>query len=132
MKKLLIYVLAISLLLCCTLSGCSCKEEEGILPSGDYALRLAEDGSIYYKYCHGKRGTDHFISIEGNKVYQYVSGLCSYRANVVEENGKIYFYGYKWRDILTFGRYEGDEDVYEVTYDEENESIRMIDIRVYD
>ena len=128
MKKLLIYVLAISLLLCCTMSACSCKEEEeeGILPSGKYDLWYAEDGSIYYKYCRQKCRIDHFFSIEGNKAYGYTSGSCDYRANVVEENGKIYFYGYKWRDILQFGRYVGNEYVCEVTYDEENEALYVL------
>ena len=115
MKKILIYVLTISLLLCCMLSGCSCKEEEGILPSGKYIIY-----GEYCRYYEGKDNISYYWEIDGNKASRWLSGYCEYKANVVEENGKIYFYGYKWRDVLQFGRYDGNEYVYEVTYDEKS------------
>ena len=110
-------ILAFTLLIMATLTlvGCYNFRKKGPIPSGWY-----NNGGYFkgYEYYSG-----HGWCIEGDNVSYYMGGFNPvYQAKIVEEDGKIYFKGYKWYDLL-LGRDKGDETVYEVVYDQEAKRI---------
>ncbi len=128
-RALISFVLAILMifaigLLCC-LFGClnNGMVEIGPIPNGTYYWDShSYNGYTQYINTDDKTGilTDYYLKINGDSVSQYDSNDLYYKAKIVEREGKIYFEGYKWKDI--FGEH-GYTDIYEIEYDVDTKTI---------
>lgn len=127
MKKFLTSILAA---LCLFVSVCfvGCKKT-GPLPNGSYgAVHSMPDN--YFQFTENSIRNSCGWEIMGDTAELWISGYLDYKAKVVEENGKIYFKGYQWVDVLYFltacsTEKQGSETVYEVVYDETAKSITL-------
>jgi len=65
--------------------------------------------------------------IKGSKAFECDDFGVSYKANIVERDGKIYFEGYKWVDMINViscsSEKRGNERIYEVEYNETEKKI---------
>lgn len=116
-KKLLTIGLAVLLMLCMSISLVGCKKT-GLIPNGYYGMSQNED--VYFLTGNDIRDSFGWV-IDGDTAERWVSGSCDYKAKIVENDGKIYFKGYKYRTLLDIlfrgGKQQGNTGVYIVEYD---------------
>ncbi len=126
LKRIISIGFSFVLMLCMSICFVGCRDSEAIelLPNGNYCAVYSSSGVKYAYFEEGKKlPTDHYLSIKNNKVIRYVSGFDDYRAKIVEKEDKLYFEGYTWKSIL-WGT-QGNDNVYEIEYDEETKTIIM-------
>ena len=116
-KKLLTIGLAVLLMLCMSISLVGCKKT-GLIPNGYYGISQNED---VYIFTENDMRDRYCWVVDGDIAEEWVSGLCCYKAKIVENDGKIYFEGYKYRTLLDIlfrsGKQQGNTSVYLVEYD---------------
>ena len=116
-KKIFTIGLAVLLMLCMSISLFGCKKT-GLIPNGYYGMSQNED--VYILTGNDIRDSFGWV-IDGDTAERWVSGSCDYKAKIVENDGKIYFKGYKWKDLLDIlfrdGKEQGNSGVYIVEYD---------------
>ncbi len=125
-KRIISIGLTFILMLCMSICFVACKgaNEIELLPNGNYCAVYSSSEVKYAYFEEGKKlPTDHYLRIKNNKVIRYVSGFDDYRAKIVEKEGELYFEGYMWKSIL-WGT-QGNDNVYEIEYDEETKTIIM-------
>ena len=124
MKKLIrTIILAFGLVNFCLIGvGCSTK---GPIPNGNYYCNSEIDNVFYYteKSIRNTYGWE----IDGTDAELWTSSSIIYKAKIVEKKGRIYFEGYKWKDLFSSVE-RGNEIVYEVIYDEVKNTITLITI----
>ena len=130
LKKLLTIGLAVLLMLCMSVSLVGCNKT-GPIPNGNYAFI----GAVYtFEYTGGEIKDIYGWIIEGDEAEQWVSGVCTYKAKIVEEDGVLRFDGYKWRNLLDvlFGNVEkqGSNHDYIVVYNETDKSITLTPVDI--
>lgn len=117
-KKLLSIGLAVLLMLCMSVSLVGCSKSE-LIPNGYYGCS-SKGENIYERIGSDIRDSYGWI-IDGDIAEEWVSGSCIYKAKIVEKDEKIYFEGYKWKDLLDIlfrgGKEQGNTGVYLVEYD---------------
>ena len=116
MKKILIYVLVISLLLCCTMSGCSSSQKNTVIRDGFYYSSCDRNGVWHYNFYNENDSKGYRYEIDGDKAYRYIGNTVDYKADIVEIDGEIYFYGYKWRGFFWTWKEYGSETIFKITY----------------
>ncbi len=130
-RKIISKILAVMLALCMSISFVGC-EKTGPIPDGRYEPIDLQD-STYYVYAENSN-YDYFWEIEGDTARKYGSNALSFKAKIVEKNGKIYFEGYKWITIfhilgaLFIGEKPtkvGSTNIYLVEYNAEEKSITV-------
>lgn len=116
-KNISVFALFMLILTFC-LAGCSSSNS---IPDGDYLW----DGNshVYVKDDGNENGR---WTVKGDKAYYYFDNWNDYRCNIVKEDDKIYFEGYLWFDLLLWKKI-GREFKWEVIYDEEANSITILD-----
>ncbi len=125
MKKLLAIILsALTLVISIVFVGCG---KTSSIPEGYYGWTNAEN---IYKLTENDIRNSYGWVIDGDIAEEWVSGSCEYKAKIVEKDGKTYFEGYEWFDFLysltsCSPKYEGNSNVYEVTYNEIEKSITL-------
>ncbi len=116
-KKIFTIGLSLLLMLCMSISLFGCKKT-GLIPNGYYGMSQNED--VYILTGNDIRDSFGWV-IDGDTAERWVSGSCDYKAKIVENDGKIYFKGYKWKDLLDIlfgdGKEQGNSGVYIVEYD---------------
>ncbi len=120
-KKIFSVWLAILLMLCMSVNLVGCNKA-GPITNGNYGVVYSIPEEPFPDNCFMRTESDVRKSygwiIDGNTAEEWVSGICQYKAKIVERDGKIYFEGYQWRDFvdIVFGRYQkhGSNTVYEV------------------
>ena len=116
-KKIFTIGLTVLLMLCMSISLFGCKKT-GLIPNGYYGMSQNED--VYILTGNDIRDSFGWV-IDGDTAERWVSGSCDYKAKIVENDGKIYFKGYKWKDLLDIlfrdGKEQGNSGVYIVEYD---------------
>ena len=125
-KKLWTIGLAVLLMLCMSISLVGCKKT-GPVPSGHYSM-ISQNEDVYVFTENDIRDSFGWV-IDGDTAEEWCSSYCDYKAKIVERDGKIYFEGYKWRDpldvLLGDGEMRGNTDVYQVVYNESEQSITL-------
>lgn len=127
MKKFLAIVLsAVALVISIFFVGCKKTE---LIPNGYYGSSSV--GQNIYEHIGSDIRDSYGWVIDGDIAEEWVSGSCNYKAKIVEKDGVIYFEGYEWFDFLysltsCAPKYEGNSNVYEVTYNETEKSITLI------
>lgn len=123
-KKFLTIILSVLLMLCMSLSFVGCKKT-GIIPNGYYSMKNQNE-TIYVYTQKDIRDSFGWV-IDGDNAEEWVSGSCYYKAKIVEKDGEIYFKGYKFITLLDIlfgdGKENGNTDVYQVIYNESEQSI---------
>lgn len=124
-KALSTISLTVLLMLCMSISLVGCKKA-GPIPNGYYSIKnqnesvyLFTEKDIRDRYCW---------VIDGDIAEEWVSGSCCYKAKIVEKDGKIYFEGYKYKnllDILLRGEQQGNTNIYQVEYNGSEGSITI-------
>ena len=114
-----IFALFMTVISLCWLAGCKNK---GPIPDGKYAE--TPGSNVFILHEDGSR-IEFYFAIDGDKARYYVSAALTYKCNVVEENGKIYFEGYTWKNPFS-SVVSGKEFTYEVLYDEAAKSITVL------
>lgn len=119
------FILSIMFILCAALNFVGCSKS-GPIPDGYYVPTRTEE-SFAYKLCeYSLNGYDGpLLRIKGNISEHSTSGFVDYKGKIVEENNKIYIYGFKWKDIFSSTEM-GSTTNYEAIYDEELKTITMI------
>ncbi len=130
LKKLLTIGLSVLLMFCMGISLVGCNKT-GPIPNGNYAFI----GAVYtFEYTGGEIKDIYGWIIEGDEAEQWVSGVCTYKAKIVEEDGVLRFDGYKWRNLLDvlFGNVEkqGSNHDYIVVYNETDKSITLTPVDI--
>lgn len=118
MKKLIMEIV----LIVCILFFTGCASSHNI-PNGEYAATDVE--MRHFTLRPEGDTTDYFWRIKGENADFYVSGSHTYRCKIIVEEGKFYFEGRKWFDILSW-RELGVVFKYEIRYDESTKSITVI------
>ncbi len=116
MKKFLAMLLAA---FSCLLFSCA---KQGPIPNGKYAEQLTN----VYPLHEGNNRIEYYWEVDGDKARYYASAALTYKCNIIEENGVIYFEGYTWKSVFSSVE-QGRAFKYEVRYDEENKSITIVD-----
>ena len=125
MKKFWAMICAGLFALCISLGFVGCKNK-GPIPDGNYAVVSLE--TMCFEYTEKSVRDPYGFEIEGDTAKCWVSGITDYKAKIVEKDGKIYFEGYKWKEL--FSSYEhGRETVYEVVYDEDAKTITLTEVK---
>ena len=126
MKKILSLILCFLTLFFC--AGCGEKEanSKGPIPNGDYCW-TAKQGENIFIYTESRIGDFFGWEIEGDEAIEWVSNSITYRAKIIERDGKIFFEGYKWKMLFVSGKM-GSENIYEVIYDETEKSFETITV----
>ena len=126
MKKILAVILsALTFVLSIFFVGCG---KVSYIPEGYYGWTNAEN---IYEFTENDIRKSYGWVVDGDIAEEWVSGSCCYKAKIVEKDGKLYFEGYEWFDFLysltsCSPKYEGNTNVYEVTYNEIGKSITLI------
>ena len=97
MKRILKIICLIVVSIICV--GCffSC-DKTGPIPNG-YYCSSREGENIYVRTGDDIRETFGW-EIKGDTAQRWTSGSVDYKAKIVERDGKIYFEGYKWKDLF--------------------------------
>lgn len=123
-KRLLTTLLAVLLMLCMSVSLVGCKKT-GPIPNGYYFMR--KQNETIYVFTENDIRDSYGWAIDGDTAEEWVSGYCCYKAKIVEKDGEIYFEGYKFKTLLDIllgdGKPQGNTDVYQVVYNESEQSI---------
>lgn len=96
-KKLLTIFLTVLLMLCMGISLVGCKKT-GLIPNGYYSIK--NQNEAVYVFTENDMRDSHYWVIDGGIAEEWVSISCCYKAKIVEKDGKIYFEGYKWKDLF--------------------------------
>ena len=125
-KKLLTIGLAFLLMFCMSISLVGCKKT-GLIPNGYYSIK--NQNETVYVFTENDMRDRYCWVIDGDIAEEWVSGSCCYKAKIVENDGKIYFEGYKYRTLLDIlfsgGKQQGNTNIYLVEYDGKS-SIRLV------
>ena len=101
-------------------------DKTSFIPDGHYAT-VEENNS--FKYIKGNVRDTYGWVIDGDTAEQWTSGMCEYKAKIIEKDGEIVFDGYEWRnalDILLGAKSKrGSNHDYTVVYNEANGSITL-------
>lgn len=125
MKRILKIICLIVVSIICV--GCffSC-DKTGPIPNGYYCWSR-EGENIYVRTGDDIRETFGW-EIKGDTAQRWTSGSVDYKAKIVERDGKIYFEGYKWKDLF-FTVESGTETIYEVVYNDSETKIVLVLVR---
>ena len=127
MKKWFSKLLCFIMLLLTAFVFAGCKKA-GPIPNGDY-MQTDWGETQVFRFVEKDDGGDFFgLTIEGDSVAHYESNFLFYRAKIVERDGKIYFEGYKWKELFLSSEM-GNETVYEVIYSEAEKTITLIVVK---
>lgn len=117
-KKLLTIGLAVLLMLCVSISLVGCGKTR-LIPNGYYYIK--NQNETVYVFTENDMRDRYCWVIDGDIAEEWVSGMCCYKAKIVEKDGAIYFEGYKWKELLDIlfrgGKEQGNTGVYLVEYD---------------
>ncbi len=138
MKKFFSICFSVLLMFCMSISLFGCKRV-GPIPNGYYGVAhsIPENPlpDNYFMLVECDIRDSYGWVVEGDKAEKWVSGLCEYKAKIVEKDGKIYFEGYKWRDffdvIFNYKEMQGYESDYAVIYNETEKSIALTPVDVF-
>lgn len=123
-KITIVITLFLVLIMCfCGFFGCS---KTGPIPNG-YYCSSREGENIYVRTGDDIRETFGW-EIKGDTAQRWTSGSVDYKAKIVERDGKIYFEGYKWKDLF-FTVESGTETIYEVVYNDSETKIVLVLVR---
>ena len=118
-SKLLCFVML--LLTVFVFAGCKEATKTEPIPNGYY-------GWTNEKGVYGFTETDirDFVGwdIEGDEAEYWVSSQINYKAKIVEKDGKIFFEGYKWKNLFS-SVISGMETICEVTYNKTTKSFNV-------
>ncbi len=121
MKNTLITVLS-----CLFAMGFVACEKNKVIPEGNYSLTRE---SSTFQYIDESVKDSYGWIIEGSTAEEWVSGVCMYKATILEKDGAILFDGYQWNSWidLLFGDAEkkGSDIDYVVVYDEAKKSFTL-------
>ena len=115
-KKLLTIGLAVLLMLCMSLVAC---DKTSSIPDGYYWFAL---DNTTFEHTQTDIKNSYGWVIDGDTAELWTSGMCEYKAKIVEKDGEILFDGYQWRNVVDV--LLGDTDKrgsnrdYTVVYDE--------------
>lgn len=125
MKKMIkvISLILLSIVCCVSFFGCA---KTGPIPNG-YYCSSHEGENIYVRTGDDIRETFGW-EIKGDTAQRWTSGSVNYKAKIVERDGKIYFEGYKWKDLF-FTVESGTETIYEVVYNDSETKIVLVFVR---
>lgn len=130
MKKWISGILCGIMLLVMAFGFVGCKEstKTGPIPNGSYTMSSQEN-----VYCFTETDIRDFFGweIQGDTVQRWTSGSVDYKAKIVKREGKIFFEGYKWVDLLSSCtiKKSGFEDTYEVVYNGNEKTITLIAVQ---
>lgn len=119
LKAIILFVLSTICFVC--FFGC---EKTGPIPKGYYCW--SADGENIYELTEADIRETFGWEIKGDTAQRWTSGSVNYKAKIVERGGKIYFEGYKWKDLLSTVE-SGSETIYEVVYN--SSETRMVLVR---
>ena len=126
-KKLLTISLSVLLMLCMSVSLVGCKKT-GLIPNGYYSIKNQNED--VYVFTENDMRDSYCWVIDGDIAEEWVSSSCNYKAKIVEKDGKIYFEGYKWKDLFDIlfrgGKEQGNTHLYQVVYNEREQSINLL------
>lgn len=125
-KKLWAVWFAVLITLCMVVGLAGCEKKSGPIPNGDYGL--SNQGENVFEYTDNDIRNTYGWEIEGNEAKRWVSSCLDYKAKIVKKEGKIYFEGYKWKDLFS-SREQGYETMYEVVYEEETQTITLTELK---
>jgi len=120
-KRLKIIYLIIVGIICFV--GLVCCKKTGPIPNGYYCW--SNEGENIYKFTDSDIRTTFGWEIKGNTAQRWTSGSVDYKAKIKERDNKIYFEGYKWKDLFSTVQ-SGTETIYEVIYNNSETKIIFI------
>lgn len=113
------------LLVLCMIFGFGGCSKSGPIPDGEYVWRGEEMSNTFVLSENEHHNIGYYWDINGNTAQRWVSSYVDYKADIVVENNKIYFNGFKWNDIFSSTE-NGSTTRYEVIYNEELKTITTI------
>ena len=119
MKKILCLLLCFIACFCCF---CGCAKK-GPLPNGYYVW--SSQGENIFVFTKSDIRDSFGWEIDGTTVQRWTSGSVDYKAKIIERGDKIYFEGYKWKELFSSVK-SGTETVYEAIYDDIEKSITLV------